>query len=372
MIEYKCRNMTMEAFAAGLRGLLGANVGVNPVIDQTGITGMWNFDLKYSIGLISLTGAGGEQLTIFEAIDKQLGLKLEERQIPTEVVAVASVNRTPIENPPGTAEAIPQNAIPTEFEVATIKPTAPGSTRSMFSMQPGGRLVSENMPLSTLILRAFNSTYSGQVTDIPTWANTARFDLMAITSTEGSPAALDPDTLAPLLLALLKERFGLKYHVEQREQPAYDLVADKPKMTKADPASRAWCRNPAQVPGAAPAPQGSQVMICQNITMSQFADLLRGRVPGLETPPLDLTELEGGWDFRLTYDLRASLQIGLPAARAPEGAAPSPLTAAPDPIITGPSLFDALEKQLGLKLEKTKRMAAVTIIDSINQTPSDN
>ena len=45
-IHYMCRNMTMAAFAAGLRGMMGANVGTNQVLDETGLKGNWNFDLK--------------------------------------------------------------------------------------------------------------------------------------------------------------------------------------------------------------------------------------------------------------------------------------------------------------------------------------
>jgi uncharacterized protein (TIGR03435 family) len=92
MIEYRCRNMTMAAFVDGLRGLLGTNLGMNPVADQTGLSGIWNFDLRYSLGLVLPAGPVGERLTISEAIDKQLGLKLEERQVPTPVLVVDSVN----------------------------------------------------------------------------------------------------------------------------------------------------------------------------------------------------------------------------------------------------------------------------------------
>jgi len=373
MVEYKCRNMTMAAFASGLRAMVGASVGVNPVVDQTGLTGTWNFDLKYSIGLIGLPGMGtGETVTIFDAVEKQLGLKLEEKQVPTPVIAVVSVNPKPTENPPGTADALPNTLLPTEFEVASIKPTSPDSKRTTFQTQAGGRVVSEGLPLTFWLSRAFNQSFTGQIVGTPSWADSARFDLMAVVSSDGSQPVLDTDTIGSLMLNLLKERFKLAYHVEQRELPAYDLVADKPKMKKADPAARSWCKAPNQVPGAAPAPQGSQAMICQNITMGQFAELLRGRVPGLEHPTLNLTGLEGGWDFRLTYNLLASLPTAL-AARAPAegGAAPSPMSAASEPTV-GYTFFEAIEKQLGLKLEKAKRSVAVTVIDHLEQTPTEN
>jgi uncharacterized protein (TIGR03435 family) len=374
MVEYKCRNMTMAAFTSGLRGMLAPNLGPNPILDQTNLAGSWNFDLRYSIGLIGLPGASGDQTTIFEAVDKQMGLKLEEKRLPTLVVAVQSVERVPTQNPPGTSEAFPQNAMPKEFEVATIKLTSPDSKRSMFQMQPGGRLNVEGMALTFLINRAFNPSNPGEVVDIPSWAGTTRFDVVAQAAL-GSNIALDPETVAPMMLSLLRERFGLKYHTEQRELPAYDLVAGKPKMKKADPASRSWCKAPAQVPGAAPAPQGSQALICQNVTMTQFAELLRGRTPDLQTSAgvVDRTGLEGGWDFRLTFNPVIGLVLNA-AVTAPAGAGvtgPSPMASATEPV-AGVSIFDAIDKQLGLKLEKVKRTSPVTVIDHIDQTPTEN
>jgi hypothetical protein len=82
----------------------------------------------------------GDRITIFEAVDKQLGLKLEQKQIPTPVMVVDSVNEKPSENPPGVAEALPMVPAPTEFEVASVKPTDPSERGLRFQMQPGGRL----------------------------------------------------------------------------------------------------------------------------------------------------------------------------------------------------------------------------------------
>jgi uncharacterized protein (TIGR03435 family) len=384
MIEYKCRNMTMAAFAAGIKTMPVPNLGVNPILDQTNLAGVWNFDLKYSLGLIGLPGASTDQITFFEAVEKQLGLKLEEKQLPGQVIVVSSVNRQPTENPPGTAEVLPRNATPKEFEVASIKPTGAGSTRSMFQTQPGGRLTGEGMPMTFLLQRAFLPQIPAQLAEIPTWAGTAKFDIQAQAALDSAQAPLDPDTLAPMMLALLQERFGLKYHVEQREVQAYDLVAAKPKMKKADPEARSWCKAPTQVPGAAPAPQGSQALICQNVTMTQFAELLRGRTPDLQAPMMDQTGLEGGWDFRLTFNpligiaalARPALEGAAPAgaigaAAGTAGAAPSPLSAASDPV-AGTTIFEALEKQLGVKLEKVKRSVGVTVIDHLDQAPSEN
>ncbi len=150
--------------------------------------------------------------------------------------------------------------------------------------------------------------------------------------------------------------------------PAYSLTAVKPKMTKADPSARAWCKAPTQVPGAPPAPQGSQALICQNITMAQFADLVRGRAGGLDGPILDATGIAGGWDFRLTFNLILSLNLAA-AARAPEGGNAGPVASDPS---NGYTISEAIEKQLGLKLTKTKKTAQVFVIDHIEQMPSED
>ena len=102
----------MAAFAEGLRGMIGVNLGVNPVLDQTGLGGVWNFDIRYTLGIIGPAGTVGERLTIFEAVEKQLGLKLEEKQVPMPVLVVERVNQKPAENPPGTAEAFPHPRLP--------------------------------------------------------------------------------------------------------------------------------------------------------------------------------------------------------------------------------------------------------------------
>jgi uncharacterized protein (TIGR03435 family) len=368
MIEYNCRNMTMAAFVDGLRGMFGANLGVNPVLDQTGLSGSWNFDFRYSLGLVLPVGPVGERLTISEAIEKQLGLKLEERQVPTPVLVVESVNQTPGENPPGTADALPSTAAPMEFEVASVKSSSPDSRGGRFQMQPGGRLTSENMPLRFLITRAFNTTSNEQLTGLPSWADSARFDVIAKTPSDvGLQPFIDPETMAPMMLALLKDRFKLAYHTEERELPAYTLVAAKPKMKKADPSARTWCKNAGQVPGAPPPPPGTQALICQNITMTQFADLLRGRTPDLQLPILDSTGIEGSWDFTLTFNPVIGLQVA--AVRPPDAGPGNPAPAASEPT-AGYSIYEALEKQLGLKLEKQKRAAQVIVIDHIEQNPT--
>jgi uncharacterized protein (TIGR03435 family) len=182
---------------------------------------------------------------------------------------------------------------------------------------------------------------------------------------------MDMDAMAPMILALLKDRFKMTYHTEERPVTAYTLVSAKPKMKKADPASRTFCRN-ANAPAGSP--PGSRLLTCQNITMAQFAERLQNMAPDLNWPVPDATGIEGGWDFTLMFSMRPMMagMMGMPPGRGGEagpGAAPLPTASEP---IDGYTLFEAVEKQLGLKLEKQKRSMPVIVIDHIEQKPTDN
>jgi len=373
IIRYNCRNMTMAAFADGLRGMMGTSLGSSRVLDETGLEGRWNFDLRFSLQFTGLsTPDAGERVSLAEAIDKQLGLKLEEKQIPTPVVVVDSVNEKPSENPPGLAEALPPIPVPTEFEVASIKPVEPTSMPTIMGsrMQPGGRFVAQGMSVRMLVSSAFNINSSDQVAGLPKWADTDRYDINAKAPSEGpSSAPLGMDAVAPMIRALLVERFKMKYHTEEQPVTTYSLVAAKPKMKKADPASRASCKNVSPPAGA---PPGSRTLNCQNITMAQFADGLQRITSELTWPVLNATGIDGGWDFSLTFSMiprAATSPFGRGGEIAGQSAGSVPTAADPVASLT---IFEALEKQLGLKLEAQKRPMPVIVIDHIEQKPTED
>src|SRR5205085_1052228 len=93
----------------------------DPVVDRTALAGAWDFDLKWT-PRNRIAQAGSDAITLFDALDKQLGLKLEPQKLPLPVLLVDSVNQTPTPNAPDVASKIPPPP-PAEFEVATIKPT---------------------------------------------------------------------------------------------------------------------------------------------------------------------------------------------------------------------------------------------------------
>jgi uncharacterized protein (TIGR03435 family) len=377
-VEYNCRNISMDAFVANLPSMFGANVGRNPLLNETGIQGNFSFDLTYSMGLIGPMMDEGSHISIFTAVEKELGLKLEERHVPTPVYVVDSVERTPAPNPSGTSEILPQIAPPAEFEVASVKPTDPSAGRGgRYQMQPGGRLVAEGMNLRFLVQRAFNVFNNEAVVNLPNFADSERFDVMAKAPVvDGVPLGnMDMELTAPMMLSLLKERFGLKYHTEDRPVTAYSLVAPKPKLKKADPNTRTTCKNDSAPP---PAPSGTRLMSCTNMTLDEFVERLTGNGLDSPWPVANSTGLEGRWDITLSWSQRAMMAARMAAAGGGRGGAPVgegvPAAAVPtasDPV-EGYTMTEALEKQLGLKLEKRKRTLPVIVIDHIEQKPTEN
>jgi uncharacterized protein (TIGR03435 family) len=279
-----------------------------------------------------------------------------------------------------------------EFEVADLKPVDPDARPTglpQLGVLPGGRvnLPGQFMPLRTMIALAWNipTNANTPIAGAPKWLDTARFDLIAKLPAELAPAngvTMPIQELAPALRALLIDRFKMKVHFEDRPVDAYTLVAVKPKLKAADPSTRTGCKAPANSPivfstsGGLGAP--SRPYTCQNITMAQFADQLQMIAGSYVTyPVVDATGLDGAWDFTLSFSpinpqqlsgLMASAARGAAAAGAPGAGA----VTASDPIGGGVSLFDAIEKQLGLKLEMRKRTLPVFVIDHIEEKPTDN
>ena len=119
-----CRNITMEAFAKELR-TIASGYFTTPVINDTDLKGSWDFDLKFTPKVLA-GAAGPENVTIFDAVEKATGLKLEERSLPRTVLVIDEVNKTPTANSPDIEKMI-RALPPAEFEVATLKPLDPNA-----------------------------------------------------------------------------------------------------------------------------------------------------------------------------------------------------------------------------------------------------
>jgi len=180
--QFICRNVTMAAFADWLSAWLSRRTA----IDRTNLQGAWDFDFGWTLAIGPTPDRAG-RITLFDAIEK-LGLKLEETQVPTPVLVVDSVNATPGPNPPGTAEALPPVALPTRFEVASIKSSDPNNYNAKYDIQPGGRVTIVGIPLRSIVSAAFAVNIREQLVGLPDWADSERFDIFAKAPSEGPSA----------------------------------------------------------------------------------------------------------------------------------------------------------------------------------------
>jgi uncharacterized protein (TIGR03435 family) len=363
-----CHNITMAEFADRLPQMARDYFPFNPVVDLTQLKGYWDFTLTWTRRRF-LVPAGASGISIYDAVGKQLGLELDVQKVAMPVIAVDSVNQNPTGNLPGVPQTLAEN--PTEFEVAVIKPSAPGSTQGSLRVEPGGRIDLRGFSLKALIKLAWNfmdldvMDNDDMLVGAPKWLDAARFDIVASPTAPTQPSGpIDAESVRLMLRALLVARFKLATHNESQPVSVYALVADKPKLKKADSSNRPGCRNtPIPIgPNMASVPVFS--VACGNTTMAQLAARLQpmGGVY-IPHPVIDSTGLEGAWDFVLSWSPPHLIEGGdagtaaASAARDPNGAV---------------TLVEALDRQLGLRLKLQKHPMPVLVIDHVEQKPSEN
>jgi uncharacterized protein (TIGR03435 family) len=371
-ITVNCKSMTMAAFADTLHIFAGGYLD-QPVLDQTNLAGAWDFTLKWS-GRGQLDSQGGDGISIFAAVEKQLGLKLELKTADRPVFQVASVDEAPTPNAANIAEALPEPpAAP--FEVATIKPSAPDERG--FGRITGDQIETRAIPLMFLMTFGWNLNPNNKesIANAPKWLDSAKFDVMAKAGANvrvdkfSSGNLINLEDLGNMVKALITERFQMKWHMEDRPVTAYTLVAVKPKLKPTlDPTERTKCKEGPGPDGKDPrigSPVLNRLISCQNMTLPQIGDELQ-RVAGgyIYNTVLDGTGLKGSYDFTLSF---SSADKILPTAGNGTGDAAN--GSDPNGAL---SLFDAVSRQLGLKLEKTKRPYPVLVIDHMEETPTAN
>ncbi len=364
----ECRNQSMEQLTQDVHNFGGPYFD-NPVVDKTGLTGNWDFDLKWT-PRPGLATAGADGISIFAAVDKQLGLKLELQKLPLPVIVVDSVNEKPTDNPADIDAKMPPPP-PAEFEVAVIKPSKPDATNMMGKLEHG-RVDVENFPLKNLILIAWDLNTDELLANAPKFLDTARFDITAKAAPPPPGTKIDFDALRLMLKALLVERFNLKSHFEDRPVNGYVLTAVKPKLQKADPSNRTGCKEGPGADGKDPRiayPVLSRLLTCQNMTMAQFVDSLPNLASGYaHVQVLDATGLTDAYDFTLSFSPFGLARGGAPGQPPrPEGGAGE----ASDPN-GALSLEAAVSRQMGLKLELKKRPMPVLVIDHVDEKPTEN
>jgi uncharacterized protein (TIGR03435 family) len=261
------------------------------------------------------------------------------------------------------------------FEVASIKPNNSGDGRIMMQNQPG-RYVATNVTLRLLIRNAYQ-LQDFQITGGPSWLASDHFDINAKVPDEframAPPApGSGPGPLQLMIRALLVERFKLVVHNETKDSPIYALILARadgklgPGLKKSNvDCAAVFAAGRARGGAMPPPPQPGERMQCGmrvgpgnlmggGALMPQFANTLgmfAGRIV------VDRTGLEGAYDVDLTWTPDQMPQR-------PPGAPDGPVQfngVAIDP--NGPSLFTAVQEQLGLKLDSQRGPVEIVVID---------
>jgi uncharacterized protein (TIGR03435 family) len=236
------------------------------------------------------------------------------------------------------------------FEVATIKPNDSGLGSMQVLTLKGRSFTTVNSSLADLMMFAYGVQMK-QILGAPDWIEKDRYDIAATPDQEGRPTA---DQVKTMIRKLLAERFQLKFHQEKRELSAFLLTVGKDgsKLKAAQPNGNLHGI------GIQPAPTGA-MMFANNSPMAAFASFLQSLVLG--RPVVDQTGLTGRYDLTVTFTPDDSLFDGQPLG--------FPKLA--DGVEPAPSLFEAMQQQLGLKLTAEKTQVDVLVVDRV-QKPSGN
>lgn len=230
------------------------------------------------------------------------------------------------------------NKLP-EFQSADIKVSRDPS-QTMEQFLPGGKVQFQALPMKFIVLAAWGyGNEESRVVGGPSWLDSERFDLLAQAPPDSSMA-----TVRLMLRAFLIKRFGLQAHLEDKVMPVYALSKGEGELKlKPSPTSGA--------PDCVRSNEDSVTMeICHNLTMDDLARAFRSFAPFyIDKPVLNLTDIKGGYDFELRWTPQAQRQA--------EG---------------GITVFEAVDRQLGLKLESTSQAIPVIVIDKMSRLETVN
>jgi uncharacterized protein (TIGR03435 family) len=212
------------------------------------------------------------------------------------------------------------------FEVASVRPAGPAVKRTDIRRDPAGGISAMNVSLRTLIVLAYN-IQDFQISGAPGWIGSERYNVVA-----RAPAGARKSETWAMLRALLEERFHLVVHRETKETAVYELTVAKSGL-KIQEARRApgetddWCR------------QGSGHLQCYLLPVGDLALTLAGI---LKRPVVDRTGIVAKFDLTLDW---------------------SPDNAPGD----GPSIFTAIQEQLGMRLESAKGPLEMVVVDRVEK-----
>ncbi|HEY4088149.1 MAG TPA: TIGR03435 family protein [Bryobacteraceae bacterium] len=229
------------------------------------------------------------------------------------------------------------------FEVASVKPAASTDGRSLVQAV-SGRLTMRNLALRRMILIAWD-VQDYQLVGDPEWVGSEHYDVQAKADSGASVQQMEQ----PMLQALLQDRFRLRLHREKRELPIYELSVSAGGV-KLQQSREGACADSC---GFHLTADGLNRMLDgKGVTMEMLAaNLSRTYNSSLGRNVIDKTGLTGAFDIHLTWTIDA-------------------LSSLPTDL-AGPSIRGALQEQLGLKLQATKGLVDVLVVDHLEK-PSAN
>jgi uncharacterized protein (TIGR03435 family) len=270
------------------------------------------------------------------------------------------------------------------FEVTSVKPYSEGNDRADFSgflSHPGGHFHVAGVDLKMLITYAYRLR-DEQIVGGPAWVSSALWEVSAKaedSSVPATPTTFDPavpDAMALMVQSLIEDRFHLISHREVKELSTYDLIISKggPKIQKAKDQAPSIPGQPTKEPSptrksgnSPPSPPRGALNMFNSPSGSTLQGaaiplsyLANGLAISLRRAVVDRTNLTGLYDFKLQW-AQDPMMLGITASGgANRSSAPS-----------GPSIFTAVQEQLGLKLESSKGPVEVLVIDSLSK-PTEN
>ncbi len=248
------------------------------------------------------------------------------------------------------------------FDVASIKPYSSSSNEMRIGMgETGDGFKITGMPMHMIVREAFGVT-NDRLLGEPAWVGTSRYDIETKVAPEDAPKLkqLTQEQRWAMLVPVLEDRCALKFHHETRELTVYTLVVAKggSKLQPSEHANAGVQQEPPQKASA-----GISIGD-KGLTMSghgaSIASIARFISFDLGSTVVDKTGLTGTYDYTLSFAPDESMRAGL----LPSGSGTLPEA-------QGPSIFSAVQEQLGLKLEAKKEPVDVVVIDHI-EPPSAN
>jgi len=240
----------------------------------------------------------------------------------------------------------PGRVTPSAFEVASVRPSDPANPISI--RRSGDRLTTTSTSLQFLITWAYDIR-DDRLFGKPGWLDSVRYDIVA----KASPDHPEHGWLREMMQTLLATRFNLVIHRETRQLTMYALVVGKggAKVQLLD-ASNGGGQNPFEMTDRG-------YLSGTKVSAAMLANVLSNQ---LGRSVQDQTGLQGVFDFTLAWDPDTD-------------AASTDLDGGPAPsadVRTRPSIFTAIQEQLGLRLEPRKGPVDVIVIDHIDRTPTEN